>query len=509
MVYEALPPSYQPQKQGRRPSARGAKIVSKNGKNGASLINQENRHELSYDLQELRDPELFGALPADRNSSADGSLSIGNNSRRDGDLRLDNARPRAGQQTQAPSFQPRQRRAAPNAAPQNSSSKMAEETFPPVYRPANRPIRRAHPAQNSAVIPASSATAFMNPHTDAASRGLTPQNQISNANPSATHSKKPRRTKKRFFLAAGMIILLFVTAVGGWGFYLYNYGSQRMHRIAALSGAADTPGTTYLIAGSDQRQGEEAESIPGRRSDTIMLLHLPESGTPALISIPRDTYALIPDYGGNKINAAFALGGAPLLVKTVENLSGLTIDHYIEIGMDGVVALTDAVGGINVCYDADVNDSYSELVWTAGCHDVDGKTALAFSRMRYQDPEGDIGRAKRQRQVVSKILDKAISKDTFLNPFQQKRLVGAGASILTADESDSLWDIGISAFALRKATGKDGVTGTPPIGSLNYRARGMAGAAVQLDPEQIDAFWNDLREGTLSPEKYETIRRSE
>ncbi|WP_353067443.1 LCP family protein [Arcanobacterium hippocoleae] len=209
------------------------------------------------------------------------------------------------------------------------------------------------------------------------------------------------------------------------------------------------------------------------------------------------------------MNAAFALGGAPLLVKTVEQLSGLTIDHYVEIGMDGVIALTDAVGGINLCYDHDAADQYSGLIWTAGCHDVDGKTALAFSRMRYQDPQGDIGRAKRQRQVVSKILAKAVSKETFLNPARQKRLVGAGAEILTVDQSDSLWDVGMSAFALKDATSKGGVTGTPPISSLNYHAAGIGGSAVLLDQSLLAAFWEDFRNGTLSPDKYETIHASE
>ena len=322
-------------------------------------------------------------------------------------------------------------------------------------------------------------------------------------------AKNKKSKKKKIFLGITAVFFTCLFCVGGWGFFLYNLGSEKMHTIDALSQKADTPGTTYLIAGSDQRQStKDKDPTVGKRADTIMLLHLPDTGTPALISIPRDTYANIPGHGGNKINSSFSIGGAKLLVETVEELTGMKVDHYIEIGMDGVIELTDAVGGINACYDRKVSDEYSGLIWSPGCHDIDGKTALAFSRMRYQDPEGDIGRAKRQRQVVSKILTKAISKETFFDLAKQKRLVEAGASILTVDKSDSLWDIGMSALALKKAIGADGVTGTPPISKLNYHARGMTGAAVLLDPKRIADFWKDLQQGTLNPEKYETIQKS-
>ena len=109
-------------------------------------------------------------------------------------------------------------------------------------------------------------------------------------------------------------------------------------------------------------------------------------------------------------NAAYALGGPQLLVQTVEELSGITVDHYVEVAMTGVQELTDAVGGISLCLDYDVQDQLSGLNWTAGCKDgVDGTTALAFSRMRYSDPLGDIGRTQRQRQVVGSIISQAVN----------------------------------------------------------------------------------------------------
>lgn len=95
-----------------------------------------------------------------------------------------------------------------------------------------------------------------------------------------------------------------------------------------------------------------------------------------------------------------------VMVETVEELTNTKIDHYTQIGMSGVENLVNSVGGVNLCLDYDVNDPKSELVWKAGCHDVDGRTALAFARMRYSDPLGDFGRAARQRQVISKLMSK-------------------------------------------------------------------------------------------------------
>ncbi len=106
--------------------------------------------------------------------------------------------------------------------------------------------------------------------------------------------------------------------------------------------------------------------------------------------------------------------------------------------MGGVANLVDAVGGINLCYDADVSDVDSGMEWTAGCHDVNGQQALAFSRMRKSDPLGDIGRTNRQRQVVSQLISKAASPSTLINPSRQRELVGAAAASLTTDSATSL-----------------------------------------------------------------------
>jgi LCP family protein required for cell wall assembly len=297
------------------------------------------------------------------------------------------------------------------------------------------------------------------------------------------------------------VLVACVVLVGllAWPIGLLVWANGKIQHVEALSGAAGTPGNTYLLAGSDAR-GEVVgeDGTEGARTDTILLLHAPSSGPAALISLPRDTYAEIPDNGASKLNSAYSWGGAPLLVRTVEQLTGLTVDHYVEIGFGGVQGVVDAVGGVELCLDYDVNDPNSGLVWAAGCHVADGTTAIAFSRMRYSDPKGDIGRAERQRQVIGAVTSKAADPGILFRPADQVSLLDSGLGALTVDESTGIVDLGKMALAFRAANGPDGITGTPPISNPDYRP-GNVGSTVQLDPELAPQFWEDIRDGNLPP----------
>lgn len=316
---------------------------------------------------------------------------------------------------------------------------------------------------------------------------------------SPTPPAPPTKRHRRRRVVVAVVALLLVAAVA-WPVGLVFWANGKIHHTQALSGASGTGGATYLITGSDQRGGDgvEADGTTGARTDTIMVLQVPDSGPVALISLPRDTYVDVPGHGPAKLNAAFAWGGAPLLVKTVEQITGLTIGHYAEIGMGGVKEVVDAVGGVNLCWDADVNDEDSGMVWTAGCHDVDGDQALAFSRMRKSDPTGDIGRGLRQRQLVSAVMAKVDPASLVWHPDRQVALIDAGTGALTVDEHSSILDLARLALAFKAANGPDGITGTPPIKSLDYRP-GKVGSTVLLDPEASPAFWDAIRNGTLQP----------
>ncbi len=312
----------------------------------------------------------------------------------------------------------------------------------------------------------------------------------------------PRRPRKRrgrqiwrLFKTFAVLALIIALAAAGT---LYWYVGKHTRHVDALSGAADTPGTTYLIVGSDSREGWSHDGTLGARTDTIIVLHKPVEGPTALISIPRDSYVAIPGHGHNKINAAFAWGGPTLLVKTVEQLTGLTIDHYVEVGFGGVEDVVNAMGGVELCYDRTVNDKKSKLKWTKGCHEANGHTALAFARMRYADPLGDIGRTERQQQLMEAMAQKAGAPSRLLNPFRLMPLLNAGLDSFRVSTGTGTIDLARAALALKSARGDDAVTGTPPIKSLDYRVEG-AGSTVLLDPDKVGEFWRKIAAGEYAP----------
>jgi len=300
---------------------------------------------------------------------------------------------------------------------------------------------------------------------------------------------------------AALVLVLLLVLLLAWPIGLIVWANGKIQHVDALSGADNTPGTTYLLAGSDARgTGSVADDgTEGARTDTIMVLHKPSSGPASLISIPRDTYTEIPGHDPNKINAAYSYGGAPLLVQTVEGLTGLTVDHYAEVGFGSVEEIVDAVGGVKLCYDDDVDDPKSGLTWESGCHMADGETALAFSRMRYSDPKGDIGRAERQQQVIAAVAAKVVKPSVLLNPVDQVQLVNAGTDALTVDEKSGIVDLGRLGLAFKAATGSEGVTGTPPIADPGYDPGTGVGSTVLLDEDKVDQFWADVRDGELKP----------
>ncbi|MFN3865477.1 MAG: LCP family protein [Demequina sp.] len=303
--------------------------------------------------------------------------------------------------------------------------------------------------------------------------------------------------RKRHGCRNAFVFLLVLLLVAGVA--LYFWVDSRIQNVDALSGAADTPGSTYLIVGSDSREGwAGGDDTPGQRTDTIMVLHRPESGPTALISIPRDSYVPIPGHGSNKINAAFAFGGPTLLVETVEDLTDMTVNHYLEVGFTGVEGLVDAVGGVELCYDHDVSDWRSQLEWEAGCDVADGKTALAFARMRYSDPLGDIGRAQRQQQVVGAVANSVLSPGTALNPFTAIPVASAGLDAFRVSEGTGPFDLAGFALAFNASRGGQAVTGTPPIVSIGHNVPGV-GSTVLLDAERLDQFWIDIAEGAYEP----------
>jgi LCP family protein required for cell wall assembly len=216
------------------------------------------------------------------------------------------------------------------------------------------------------------------------------------------------------------LLLAFVVAVVGTGFWI----ETSLQRTPALADYPDRPaegqGTTWLLVGSDSRQGLTPEQqadlttgddIGNGRTDTILVVHVPGFGShtsTTMVSLPRDSYVDIPGHGEDKINAAFSIGGAPLLVQTVEEATGIRLDHYAEIGFEGFAAMVDAVGGVTMCPPEPVVDPMAGIDLPAGCQKLDGRNALGYVRTR-ATPRADLDRMANQRQFMSTLMHRSAS----------------------------------------------------------------------------------------------------
>nr|WP_281065167.1 LCP family protein [Brachybacterium sacelli] len=320
------------------------------------------------------------------------------------------------------------------------------------------------------------------------------------AGPPPDPGRRPRRRSRiprPVRLGATLLVLVLVIVVG-WGAGLVLWADSRIEHVDALSEAENTPGTTYLIAGSDRRGGDSVgdDGTEGARTDTIMLLHKAPGGNSYMVSLPRDTLVDIPGYGGYKLNAAYSFGGAPLLVETVEDFTGLAVDHYVEIGFDGVSGMVDAVGHVNLCIDQDVDDEKSGLSMTEGCHDVGGEQALAFVRARYFDPTADIGRQQRQQQFIESLMERVTSPSVLLNPVRHVKLAGAGSDSLVTSEGTGIIDVTRMALTARSAMGNG--TMTMPVEDPEFQTEN-SGVAILTDDQDIADFFGSIEDGSADP----------
>ncbi|MCH6197343.1 LCP family protein [Corynebacterium mastitidis] len=274
------------------------------------------------------------------------------------------------------------------------------------------------------------------------------------------------------------------------------WSDAKLTRVEALpeQQVAKTSGTNWLLVGSDSRQGLTEEDVERLgtggdigvgRTDTVMLLHIPRGGKATLVSLPRDSYVSVPGYGMDKLNAAFTYGGPQLLTETVEQATGLRINHYAEIGMGGLANVVDSVGGVEVCPEEPIDDPLAQLSIQAGCQKVDGPTALGYVRTR-ATAGGDLDRVQRQREFFSGLLNQTTSAGTLLNPFRMIPLISDTASSFTVGSSDHVWNLARVALAMR--SGVETVT-VPYAGFADYDV----GNVVLWDEAAAEELWASMR----------------
>ncbi len=277
------------------------------------------------------------------------------------------------------------------------------------------------------------------------------------------HTDGPRSSRR----LVGVVVAAGVLVVSGVGYATASEVTSQVKHTEVFglisSRAANDGGLNILVVGSDDRTGlSKAERKKlrvgqdeyGRRTDSMMIVHVADDGSIGVVSIPRDSYVAIPAYTAangatiastkQKINAAYNIGGASLAVETVEQATGVHIDHYAEINFGGFVNMVNGLGGVPICTKKPIVDEKAGLNLPAGQQTLDGAQALGYVRARYFDPSADLGRMKRQQTFLASMFKQAMSPATLLNPARLMSFLNAAAGSVTVDENFSkgdMWDL--------------------------------------------------------------------
>jgi LCP family protein required for cell wall assembly len=330
-------------------------------------------------------------------------------------------------------------------------------------------------------------------------------------------SQRPRRRWGRIVLLSFLAVLL---AAGGTGYWLYSDLNGNIDGVDLDKALGDdrpeklpTSGQNLLVLGSDSRAGANAElgtgKVSGARSDTALVVHIPEGRRQAVaVSIPRDTLvtrpecakedgSALPEAERVMFNSVYSTAGPACVVKTVEKMSGVRMDHYMEIDFAGFKGLVDAIGGVTVTIDEPIKDTSSGLDLSAGTHKLDGTDSLAFVRTRHGVGDGsDLGRIGLQQQFMIALLSEVKRQDLFGSPTKTYKIADTLTSALTTDaELASLTSLADFARSMNGVDPASMETIMLPV------------AYDKIDPNrvvaahpQVDQLWEAIRSDAEIPE---------
>jgi LCP family protein required for cell wall assembly len=366
------------------------------------------------------------------------------------------------------------------------------------------------------------------PHLDPRRRSGPPRLPSQHVVPKGPTRRRPRRAARVLSWIA-VVTSIAVLATAGAGYALINHYEGNIQRIKGVLGGKGTPAAAphnaenFLIVGSDSRgdlkagqgvQGTGATFVTGQRSDTVILAHVygGKSNKVQLVSFPRDSVVEIPAYTDakgtvhpaqqNRINYAFNEGGPQLLVQTVQHLTQIRIDHYLQVDFQGFQSMVDKLGGVDVCLPTAAHDHYSGINLSAGKHHINGTVALAFVRQRHGLTNGDIDRIKRQQQFIGAMIRKVLSAGTLANPFKLNGFLNVATSSLQADQGLKFSTLRTLALRMHNIGAGNVIFATIPLANTNaYIPR--LGDVVLVDQQKADALFEQIRRdippGTPAP----------
>ncbi|MEU8295747.1 LCP family protein [Micromonospora sp. NPDC048909] len=310
----------------------------------------------------------------------------------------------------------------------------------------------------------------------------------------------PRPRWGRIGLVAGVavLVLALLGGIGGW-LYVRNLDNDlaRTDPFSEITGgrpAKPVEGAlNILLVGTDSRDPDAPVDQAGEwRADTIIVMHIPANHQQAyLVSIPRDLYVPVPESAGAdcdsgrraKINAAFAFGGLPLAVRTVECFTDVRLDHVMAIDFAGFKQVTDALGGVDLKVERTITSIHKPYrTFTKGTNHMDGAEALDWIRQRKQFPDGDFARMRHQQEFLRALMDKAASTGTLSNPKKLNAFLQSVTDAATVDQGFSLMDMAVQfrnlrgenlTFVTSPNSGSDTINGESVVVSDREKALAM------------------------------------
>ncbi|MFC0601421.1 LCP family protein [Streptomyces palmae] len=337
--------------------------------------------------------------------------------------------------------------------------------------------------------------------------------------PSRPEHRRPARPKRRarWGLRLASVAAGLVLAAAGVGHAVLTGLESHIKRVNAFDGLSDRPrgsdGTNILVVGTDgrdritegQRRRYRLGGAPCRCTDTIMLVHLSgDRDRASVVSLPRDTYAEIPAYTDRatgkrhpahprKINAAYAEGGPSLTVRTVEHMTGVHIDHYLEVDFASFMKTVDAVGGVRVCTARPLRDSHSGLDLAPGSHTLHGGQALQYVRSRHLDAAADLGRMSRQQRFLAALLRKATDSGLLLNPVRFTQVASGLLDSVRADRGFGTDELMTLGRALRHLTPASSEFASVPVSEPSHPVPGV-GSTVRWDRARAARLFQAIRQ---------------
>ncbi|MFJ6697458.1 LCP family protein [Streptomyces sp. NPDC091272] len=320
-------------------------------------------------------------------------------------------------------------------------------------------------------------------------------------------------------MRAATTLSVLVLAAGGIGHAMVTSMNTQIARVDPFKDMKNRPeaesgrGMNVLVVGTDGRDRiseEEKEKYrlggaPCHCTDTVMLVHVSEARDRAsIVSLPRDSYAQLPEHTDEttgkhhkphpvKLNAAYAEGGPGLTTRTVEHMTGVKIDHYLEVDFTSFMKTVDVLGGVDICTADTLKDSYTGLDLAPGTHRLGGGQALQYVRSRHIDGASDLGRMQRQQRFLAAFIARATASGALLNPVKFREVAGTLLGSVRADSGFGTAEMLALGQAMRGFSPASSEFTSVPLGEMGFKVKGI-GSTLKWDRAKSQKLFRTLRE---------------